>query len=250
MIFVRCGLFWLLASLATIVGGVALCCLIPFSDGVRFFVARLWLKVFMALARWLVGLKMEVKGRENIPAAPALVLAKHESMWETVALQNLFVPAVFVLKKELLRIPFLGWGFYAMRMIAIDRNAGRKALRQMLEQGQERLASGIWIIVFPEGTRVLPGEKIPYKPGAAYLARKTGVPVVPVAHNGADFWARHSLLIRPGTVTVSIGQAIPTVAKSDAELNTEVENWIENEMRVIAPHRYPAGTADGSEAAG
>jgi 1-acyl-sn-glycerol-3-phosphate acyltransferase len=153
-------------------------------------------------------------------------------------LQDLFIPAVFVLKKELLKIPFFGWGLFALRMVAIDRNAGRQALRQMLEQGKDRLKSGIWIIVFPEGTRVPPGEKIPYKPGAAYLALKIGVPVVPVAHNAADCWPRKSLLIRPGTITISIGPAISTIGKSDAEINAAVETWIESEMRVIAPHRY------------
>jgi 1-acyl-sn-glycerol-3-phosphate acyltransferase len=238
VIFLRCGLFWILASLITILAGFLLCCLIPFPDAVRFFVTRLWLRAFMALARIFVGLKMEVKGRENIPDSPALVLAKHESAWETVGLQSIFVPSVFVLKKELLKIPFFGWGLFALKMIAIDRSGGRKALRRMLEQGKERLKSGVWIIVFPEGTRVLPGEKMHYKPGAAYLALKTGVPVLPVAHNAADYWPKKSLIIRPGTITVSIGTAIATIDKNDASINAEVEAWVENEMRLIAPHRY------------
>ncbi|MCL2021042.1 MAG: 1-acyl-sn-glycerol-3-phosphate acyltransferase [Betaproteobacteria bacterium] len=240
MIFVRNFLFWILASLATMVTGLTLCCLIPFPDAARFFVLKLWRNFCAALARCLVGLKTEVRGRENIPASPTLVLAKHESAWETVGLQNLFIPAVFVLKKELLKIPFFGWGLFALRMIAIDRSAGRKALQQLLEQGKERLKSGIWIIVFPEGTRVAPGEKMRYKSGAAYLALKTGLPVVPVAHNAADYWPKKSFLIRPGTITVSIGPAIPTVGKNDAEINAAVETWIENEMRVIAPRRYQA----------
>lgn len=238
MIFARSVLFWLMVSLVTILTGITLCCLIPFPAAIRFFVLRLWRNAFMAFARYLVGLKVEVKGRENIPATPTLVLAKHESMWETVGLQSLFFPVVFVLKKELLRVPFFGWGLFALRSIAIDRNAGRKALQQVLAQGKERLAAGIWIVVFPEGTRVLPGEKVPYKPGAAYLARKTEVPVVPVAHNAADCWSRHSLLIRPGTITVSIGRPISTFGKNDAQINAAVENWIEGEMRVIAPYRY------------
>jgi 1-acyl-sn-glycerol-3-phosphate acyltransferase len=242
VIFVRSFLFWILVSLATILAGFTLCCLIPFPDSFRFFVLKLWRNVFTALARFLVGLKVEVKGRENIPASPTLVLAKHESAWETVGLQNFFIPAVFVLKKELLKIPFFGWGLFALRMIAIDRNAGRKALQQLLAQGKDRLSSGIWIIVFPEGTRVLPGEKMRYKPGAAYLALKTGLPVIPVAHNAADCWPKKSLLISPGTITVSIGAAISTTGKNDAEINNAVESWIENEMRVIAPHRYQSET--------
>ncbi|MCL2075376.1 MAG: 1-acyl-sn-glycerol-3-phosphate acyltransferase [Betaproteobacteria bacterium] len=236
----RCCLFWLLISLVTILTGFLLCCLIPFSDAARFSVARLWLKAFMGLADLILGLKMEVRGRENIPDTPTLVLAKHESAWETVGLQSIFNPSVFVLKKELLKIPFFGWGLFALRMIAIDRDAGRKALRQMLEQGKERLKSGIWIVVFPEGTRVLPGERMRYKPGAVYLALKTGVPVLPVAHNGADCWPRKSLLIRPGTITVSIGPVISTIGRKDAEINAAAEEWIEKEMRIIAPHRYQA----------
>jgi len=242
MIWVRSSLFWVLISLSTMLTGFTLCCLIPFPDASRFFVLKLWRSSFNFLARWVVGLKVEVRGRENIPATPTLVLAKHESAWETVGLQNLFVPAVFVLKKELLKVPFFGWGLYALRMIAIDRNAGRKALQQLLAQGKDRLSSGIWIIVFPEGTRVLPGERMRYKPGAAYLALKTGLPVVPVAHNAADCWPKKSFLIHPGTITVSVGPAIATEGKNDSEINAAVETWIENEMQVL---RTANGSADG-----
>jgi len=249
MIRARCCLFWILASLVTIVFGLMLCCLIPFPDAARFRVAGVWRKIFMALCRALLGLKMEVRGRENIPASPALVLSKHESAWETVGLQDLFIPAVFVLKKELLTVPFFGWSLFALRMIAIDRSAGRKALQQMLEQGKERLQAGIWIIIFPEGTRVLPGQKLPYKSGAAYLALKTGVPVLPVAHNAADCWPKKSLLIRPGTITVSIGAAIPTLGKTDAEINATAEAWIESEMRRIAPSRYSRYSPEPNPAA-
>ncbi|MDR1350940.1 MAG: 1-acyl-sn-glycerol-3-phosphate acyltransferase [Zoogloeaceae bacterium] len=240
MIFLRSLAFWLLVSLMTIPVGILLALFILFPLSTRFFTVKLWWTAFMWLARRVVGVEMRVEGRENIPEKPVLVLSKHESAWETVGLQSIFAPAVFVLKKELLKVPFFGWGLASLRMIAIDRNAGRKALQQMLEQGRNRLDSGIWVIVFPEGTRVPPGEQVRYKSGAAYLALKTGSPVLPVAHNAGDVWRKKAFRIRPGVITVSIGPAIATQGLKDTQLNAAVESWIEAEMRRIAPHRYPA----------
>lgn len=255
MIVLRSVLFWLLVALLTIPFGVALVLLTLLPLRARFFTVHLWRMGFMFLVRWVLGVKMVVKGRENIPPHPVLVLAKHQSAWETVALQEIFIPAVFVLKQELLKIPFFGWGLAALRMIAIDRNAGKEALRQMLEQGKDRLEKGIWVVVFPEGTRVPPGQQVRYKPGAAYLATKTGTPVLPVAHNAGEVWPKKALFIRPGTITVSIGPAIETRGLKDAQVNAAVEAWIEGEMRQLSPHRYPlreaaaaAPVADGVQA--
>lgn len=252
MIVLRSILFWLLVALLTIPFGIALVVLTLLPLKARFFTVHLWRMGFMFLVRWVLGVKMVIKGRENIPAQPVLVLAKHQSAWETVALQEIFIPTVFVLKQELLKIPFFGWGLAALRMIAIDRNAGKEALRQMLEQGKDRLEKGIWVVVFPEGTRVPPGQQVRYKPGAAYLATKTGTPVLPVAHNAGEVWPRKALLVRPGTITVSIGPAIETRGLKDAQVNAAVEAWIEGEMRQLSPHRYPppgagagAAVADG-----
>lgn len=239
MIFIRSALFWLLVTLLTIPFGVALVVLTLLPLQTRFVVVGLWRHGFMFLARWVLGVKMVVKGRENVPEHPVLVLAKHQSAWETVALQEIFVPTVFVLKQELLKIPFFGWGLAALRMISINRNAGKEALRQVVEQGRDRLERGIWVVVFPEGTRVPPGEQRRYKPGAAYLATKTGTPVLPVAHNAGELWPRKALLIRPGTITVSIGPKIETQGLKDAQVNALAEAWIEGEMRVLSPHRYP-----------
>lgn len=248
MIFLRSSLFWLLAAVLTIPFGVALVLLTLLPLKARFFTVHLWRMGFMFLARWVLGVKMVVKGRENIPAQPTLVLSKHQSAWETVALQEVFIPAVFVLKQELLKIPFFGWGLAALRMIAIDRSAGKEALRLMVEQGRDRLEKGIWVIVFPEGTRVPPGEQVRYKPGAAYLATKTGIPVLPVAHNAGEVWPRKALLIKPGIITVSIGPAIATQGLKDSQVNAAVEAWIEGEMRQLSPHRYPPVPADSVEA--
>lgn len=190
----------------------------------------------------LLGIRARVIGRENMPAEACVIMAKHQSAWETMTLQDC-VPdgafCVFVLKKELLKLPLVGWGLAAMKMISIDRAAGKNALDQVVTQGRERLKQGFYVIIFPEGTRVPPGEKRRYKPGGAYLATHVGCKVVPVAHNAGEYWPRQAFLKTPGTVTISIGPAFNASGMSDAEVNQRVEDWIEAEMRRISPHRYP-----------
>jgi 1-acyl-sn-glycerol-3-phosphate acyltransferase len=190
----------------------------------------------------LLGIRPKVIGQENMPAEPCVILAKHQSAWETMTLQDT-VPSgaycVFVLKKELLRIPLLGWGLAAMKMISIDRSAGRDALDQVVTQGRERLQQGFYVIVFPEGTRVAPGQKKRYKAGGAYLATHVGCKVVPIAHNAGELWPRQAFLKNPGTVTVSIGPAFDATGLSEAEVNRRAEAWIEEEMHRLSPHRYP-----------
>lgn len=190
----------------------------------------------------LLGIRARVIGRENMPAEACVIMAKHQSAWETMTLQDC-VPdgafCVFVLKKELLKLPLVGWGLAAMKMISIDRTAGKNALDQVVTQGGERLKQGFYVIIFPEGTRVPPGEKRRYKPGGAYLATHVGCQVVPVAHNAGEYWPRQAFLKTPGTVTISIGPAFDASGMSDAEVNQRVEDWIEAEMRRISPHRYP-----------
>jgi 1-acyl-sn-glycerol-3-phosphate acyltransferase len=190
----------------------------------------------------LLGIRAQVIGRENMPAEPCVIMAKHQSAWETMTLQDC-VPdgsyCVFVLKQELLKLPLVGWGLAAMKMISIDRNAGKNALDQVVTQGRERLKQGYYVIIFPEGTRVAPGEKRRYKPGGAYLATHVGCQVVPVAHNAGEYWPRQAFLKKPGTITISIGPAFDASAMSELEVNQRVEDWIEAEMRRISPHRYP-----------
>lgn len=190
----------------------------------------------------LLGIHPKVIGIENMPQEPCIILSKHQSAWETMTLQD-YVPkgayCVFVLKKELLRVPFIGWGLGAMKMISIDRAAGKNALDQVVTQGRERLKQGFYVIIFPEGTRVAPGQKRRYKPGGAYLATRVGCKVVPVAHNSGELWPRQSFLKKPGIVTVSIGPAFDATGLSEDEINQRVETWIEDEMHRISPHRYP-----------
>ncbi|WP_028995153.1 lysophospholipid acyltransferase family protein [Azonexus hydrophilus] len=190
----------------------------------------------------LLGIRPQVIGRENMPDEACVIMAKHQSAWETMTLQDC-VPddafCVFVLKQELLKVPFVGWGLAAMKMISIDRNAGKNALDQVVTQGRERLKQGYYVIIFPEGTRVAPGEKRRYKPGGAYLATHVGCKVVPIAHNAGEFWPRQAFLKKPGTVTISIGPAFDATGMSEMDVNQRVEDWIEAEMRRISPHRYP-----------
>ena len=189
----------------------------------------------------LLGIRPKVIGLENMPQEPCVILSKHQSAWETMTLQD-YVPngayCVFVLKKELLSVPFIGWGLAAMKMISIDRKAGKDALDQVVQQGRERLQQGFYVIVFPEGTRVAPGQKKRYKAGGAYLATHVGCKVVPIAHNAGELWPRQAFLKKSGTVTVSIGPAFDASGMTENEVNQRAEAWIEAEMRRLSPHRY------------
>ena len=196
----------------------------------RWTVVTRWSRFNVFWLSLTCGVKSEVTGLENIPAEPTVILSRHESAWETLALQRWFAPQVWVLKRELLRIPFFGWGLATMRPIAIDRSAGLNAFAQMLEQGEERLAQGCWVVVFPEGTRVPPGAKRKFKQGGARLAAHTGHPVVPVAHNAGDCWPRNSFYKYPGTIRVVIGEPIETAGRSAAQINRTAERWIHDTL--------------------
>ncbi len=240
MAALRTALFLLLVGLLTMPFGLLVTLAIALPMPVRYRIIALWRSGFMALCRHVLGLRYRVLGRENIPAEPSVVLAKHQSAWETVGLQEVFPPLVFVLKRELLRVPFFGWGLAAMKMISIDRAAAKDALKQIFDQGRERLTAGYWVVIFPEGTRVAPGETARYKPGGAHLAVRSGVRVVPVAHDAGEFWRKSVFVISPGVITVSIGPPIDPTGKSATRINALAAAWIEGEMRHLSPHRYPA----------
>lgn len=207
--------------------------------GYRF--GKLWRLGIQFGVENILGIRPRVIGRENMPKEPCVILAKHQSAWETMTLQDT-VPngayCVFVLKKELLKVPLIGWGLAAMKMISIDRQAGKDALDQVVTQGRERLGQGFYVILFPEGTRVAPGQKKRYKPGGAYLATHVGCKVVPIAHDAGELWPRQAFLKKPGTITVSIGPAFDATGLTEAEVNRKAEEWIEDEMHRISPHRY------------
>jgi 1-acyl-sn-glycerol-3-phosphate acyltransferase len=162
-----------------------------------------------------------------------VILANHQSAWETMAFQLFFPPQVHVLKRELLWIPFFGWGLALMSPIAIDRRRGHSALRFMAKRGAQRLAQGFWVVVFPEGTRVRPGEKRAYQIGGAWLAAASGAPVVPVAHNAGALWPRYAFLKRPGTITVRIGPPIDSSGRDPATINRLAKTWIEEQQKAL-----------------
>ena len=238
MTLVRSVLFLILVSLLTITFGILVSLAMIFPMPTRYAIIAAWRVGFMALSQYVLGIHYQVIGRENMPLEPSVILSKHQSAWETVGLQEVFPPLVFVLKKSLLAIPFFGWGLAAMKMISIDRQGGKDALRQVVDQGRDRLGAGFWVVIFPEGTRVAPGQKRRYKSGGVHLAVQTGTKVVPVAHDAGEVWGKNAFLKSPGLITVSIGPAVDPAGKTEAEINMLVEAWIEAEMRRLSPHRY------------
>jgi 1-acyl-sn-glycerol-3-phosphate acyltransferase len=202
----------------------------PFGPFTRYRIIRNWARLNLWAVEVVCGIRYRVLGAENIPAQACVVLSKHQSAWETLAFQMIFPPQVYVLKRELLWIPFFGWGLAMLSPVAIDRKAGIRALKQMLTQGADRLARGFWIIVFPEGTRIAPGARGAYQTGGAAIAVHAGAPVLPVAHNAGTCWRRHAFRKYPGTITVSIGKPIDSRGRKADAVTRDVEAWIEDEM--------------------
>jgi 1-acyl-sn-glycerol-3-phosphate acyltransferase len=237
MIVLRSALFAVALLLVTPPFAVLSVLTFPLSRMGRFRVISWWSKIMLFVARVVCRLDYRVEGRENLPARPCVILSKHQSAWETLAFQTVFPPQVHVLKRELLWIPFFGWGLGMMSPIAIDRAKGRAALRQLARLGKERILQGFWVVIFPEGTRVEPGKRRKYQPGGAWLAVQTGAPVVPVAHNAGLYWPKNAFLKLPGTITMRIGPAIPTEGRDPAEVIAETERWIEQQQAEICPVR-------------
>lgn len=186
-----------------------------------------WSRIVMHMARWILGIRFKVQGRENLPQRPSVILANHQSAWETIAFQVIFPTQVWLMKRELLWIPFFGWGLAMMSPIPIDRQRGVAALRSLARRGKERLSQGFWVVVFPEGTRMQPGKAGRFRVGGAWLATEAGAPVVPVAHNAGLFWPRNAFVKRPGVVTVRIGPAIETAGRSAEDVNALAKAWID-----------------------
>lgn len=230
MVFIRSLIFALLQLLITPVFTLAAILSFPFHPITRYRIISGWALSVMWLLRVLCGIRMEVRGAENIPAKPAILLCKHQSAWETIALQKVFPPQVWVLKRELLWLPFFGWGLAMTSPIAIKRSDGKGAVKQLLRQGKERLEMGFCVVIFPEGTRIPYGQRGKYKIGGALLSASTGVPVVPIAHNAGKLWGRNSFMKHPGVITMSIGAAIDPAGLKAEEINRRAEDWIEAEV--------------------
>jgi 1-acyl-sn-glycerol-3-phosphate acyltransferase len=213
-------------------GFMTLCFWSPYRT--QFAIARTWARLQFWLLNKVCGLNFTVEGRERIPAGNHIVMCNHTSAWETIAQFLIFPPQVWVLKRELLWIPLIGWGLKLLRPISINRGAGHRAVNQVIEQGKERLADGLWIIIFPEGTRVVAGETRKYGVSGALLATETGKFVVPMSHNASDFWVRRGIIKKPGTIRVVISEPIDANGKDPRELNDEVRQSIEAGLAQIA----------------
>ncbi|WP_419534085.1 lysophospholipid acyltransferase family protein [Endozoicomonas sp.] len=191
----------------------------------RIFV-KTWAIVSVYLCRLICGVRWQVKGRENIPDTPCVVISNHQSTWETFFLQTLLTPQTQVIKQELLKIPFFGWAFKKIKPIAINRKDARQALQQVRDQGKAALEHNVWVLIFPEGTRTPPGEPGKFSRGGAGLAKAAEVDILPIAHNAGVFWPNDSWLKRPGTIQVEIGPVVKTEPLSVAEVNDATRNWI------------------------
>lgn len=233
MTLLRSGLFALVLVLLTPPYALLALATFPLPPMTRYWVISGWSRLVLLLAKSILKIDCRVEGRENLPLRPSVILSKHQSAWETLAFQQIFPPQVHVLKRELLWIPFFGWGLALMSPIAIDRSRGVSALRSIARRGRERLAQGFWVVVFPEGTRVAPGERRDYQLGGAWLAAASGAPIVPVAHNAGLLWPRNAFIKRPGTVTVRIGPPIDTANRDPKALNALAETWIEEQQKAL-----------------
>ena len=229
-VILRSSLFAAFQILITPVFSIIALLTFPLPPLTRYRIITVWTRWVMWAARIICGIRFRVIGRENIPAEPCIILAKHQSAWETMGFQLIFPPQVWVLKRELLRVPFFGWGLAMLSPIAIDRSLRRAALQQLVEQGRQRLTAGFNIVIFPEGTRIAPGQRGQYRAGGAHLAVQTGATVLPVAHNAGLRWGRNAFLKYPGLITVSIGAPIAADGMAAETLIRRVEQWIEAEM--------------------
>ena len=223
MLILRSCVFTLFQWVITPIFTVISLCTFPLPRLMRYRIITTWSRLIIGAAWHVCGVRYRVFGLENLPQQPCVIFSKHQSAWETLAWQVIFPPQVWVIKREVLWVPFFGWGLAMLSPIAINRNAGARALRQMVKQGRERLDAGFCIVIFPEGTRVAPGERAAYHPGGAFLTVKTKALAVPVAHNAGELWRKNAFLKRPGLITVSVGPAISPEGLSASELNQKVD---------------------------
>jgi 1-acyl-sn-glycerol-3-phosphate acyltransferase len=245
MNLIRSLLHLLFMAITVVPWALAVVIAAPFMNSTRvYWMCAGWLKLAVRSGELLLGIRNQVIGFENLPVgekAPAVLLVKHQSLWETFCMAALMPhPLAFVFKKELLRVPFFGWAMGRMDMIHIDRADGARAFVKVVQQGQRLLDQGTWVIMFPEGTRIDRGQQGVYKTGGTRLAIRTGAPVIPVAVTSAKCWPRKAFIKKPGVVEFSIGKPIPSAGREPDELMREVETWIEAEMRRLDPTAYAA----------
>jgi 1-acyl-sn-glycerol-3-phosphate acyltransferase len=220
-------------STATI-AGLLILLTTPLPFIIRYNISKAWCSLVVWMSAFFCGLRYEVEGLENIdPQQPAIVLSNHQSAWETLALRHILPMQSVLLKRSLLMFPIWGWALGVVKSIAIDRNNQRAALRILLDKGTVYLNQGLWIVIFPEGTRTAAGEVKKFSAGGAMLAQKTGFPIIPVAHNAGDFWPRYSFLKYPGVIKVKIGPVISSKKRKAADINAEAEAWIAQAIKEL-----------------
>ena len=232
MLLIRNLTYWFILSTSLILLFPFMLLALPVQGGAH-KMAQIWVRILNWSLKHIIGLKYRLIGAENIPDRPSIICAKHQSGWETLALQEIFPPQVYVAKRELFKIPFFGWGLKLVKTIGIDRSNSREASKQLMEQGMARKNEGYWITIFPEGTRLPPGEKGRYKLGGARMAKMFEMDIVPVSLNSGEFWPKNAFLKHPGTITVVIHPVIPHNSGTEAELMAECEKRIETQQPLI-----------------
>lgn len=239
VLYLRSLLFWFGFIISTLVFGCLIILLFFTPSDFRLKIARMWAKTNNIIIRLFCGISFTVEGQENLEHENAIILSKHQSTWETITLHSVLPLARWVFKRELMYIPIFGWALALTDPIGINRGTGRVAIKQLIDEGTEKLKKGKWMIMFPEGTRTAPGKTHQYKIGGALLAQKSGYPVVPIAHNAGEFWPRHSFIKWPGKISVVIGPAIESKGRKADEINALVQEWMEAAMEKISdPSRW------------
>lgn len=236
VVVLRSALFLIGQVASTLLIGPIMTLLWLFPFKLRYGAANLWVRLNLWWLRATCGLRYEVEGKEHIPRGRSgLIFCKHQSAFETLVLQVIFPPVVFILKRELLKIPVWGWAMATLQPIAINRSLKSLALKQVLRDGEARIRSGRWVVLFPEGTRVAPGVRGHYGSSGGLLAARVGCPLVPVAHNAGSYWGKNGFLKYPGTIRIVVGPALDGAGLTAQELNREAEAWIESTMAKIEP---------------
>jgi len=242
VLFLRSLGFAVGTILLLVIGSLAVLLAFPLSFERRYHISQPWNGFVIWWLRKTCKIDYRLSGLEHIPPGPTIVVAKHQSAWETIFLQQFLPPLAWVVKRELLWIPFFGWALALLHPIAIDRKATTFALKQVIRQGQERLAQGQWVLIFPEGTRTAPGSRQPYAASGALLAVNTGYPILPIAHNAGELWPRRGFFKYPGTIDLVFGPLITPSGRPAKVLNALVEQWIESTMQRIS--RVPEQPAE------
>jgi 1-acyl-sn-glycerol-3-phosphate acyltransferase len=233
MLFLRSLLFFIGQAITAPIFTLVALLAMPLNPILRNDLISGWARSMLWWLKVTCNIRHEITGLENVTDSPAIVLSKHQSAWETLAFQAIFPTQVYLLKRELLWIPIFGWGLAMSSPIAIDRSAGREALKKLVSNGQARLNRGFWVVIFPEGTRIAPGKRSKYHIGGAWLATHTKTQVLPVAHNAGEYWAKNTFIKKPGVIKMHIGKPIQTAGLKADALNHQVEGWIEAEMLTL-----------------